>query len=116
MTMLSERGYAFKTSAEREVVRDIKEKLAYVAEDYDAEMAKAQTSSDIEKNYELPDGQVITIGAERFRCAEMLFRPNLVDNTAEGIHRMVYDSIMKCGRQTRRDLYCNVILSGGTTL
>ena len=52
-------------------MRDIKEKLAYVAEDYEAELAKSDTSSDIEKNYELPDGQVITVGAERFRCPEV---------------------------------------------
>ncbi len=68
---MGERGYTFATSADQEIVRDIKEKLAYVTEDYEAELAKAETSSDIEKNYELPDGQVITVGAERFRCAEV---------------------------------------------
>ena len=71
MKMLTERGYSFTTSAEREIARDIKEKLTYVAEDYETELAEAETSSDVEKNYQLPDGQWITVGAERFRCPEV---------------------------------------------
>ena len=67
--LCAENGYNFSTSAELEIVKDIKEKLAFVVIDFDAAMKKEASSKEYDKQYTLPDGNIVTLGNQRFRCA-----------------------------------------------
>lgn len=114
--ILTESGNSFTTTAEREIVRDIKEKLCYVSLNYEEDMRNTEHLASITKTYEMPDGQVISIGNERFRAPELLFQPKLRGLELKGVHQNIYDSIMKCDVDIRKELYGNIVLSGGTTM
>ena len=114
--MLSERGYSFTTTAEKEIVRDIKEKLSYVGLDIEDKLQKAETSSELAHDCELRDGLVIAIGRVRFRCPEVLFKPNFIVLKQHDIDKLTFSSIMKCDVDIRKDLYNNLVCLGGTTM
>eukprot|EP00746_Dinoflagellata_sp_MGD_P073172 gnl/MRDRNA2_/MRDRNA2_29705_c0_seq1.p1 gnl/MRDRNA2_/MRDRNA2_29705_c0~~gnl/MRDRNA2_/MRDRNA2_29705_c0_seq1.p1 ORF type:complete len:773 (-),score=164.10 gnl/MRDRNA2_/MRDRNA2_29705_c0_seq1:1659-3977(-) len=107
--ILTERGYSFTTTAERDIIKDVKERLGFAASNFDAAMA----SGGLEKSYELPDGQCITLGNERFRVVEALFTPSFLGLEVPGLHQLVFNAIMKCDVDIRKDLYANMVLSGG---
>ena len=71
MKILTERGYSFTTTEEREIGRDIKEKFCYIALHYDTELKSTEESSYKNQTYMLSDGNIITVGAESFRCASI---------------------------------------------
>ncbi len=59
---------------------------------------------------------MITIGNERFRCPEVLFNPSMIGMESLGIHDTTFQSIKQCDVDIRKDLYSNIVLSGGTTM
>jgi len=110
-------SYTIRPTDWNVVLSDVKEKLCFVSLDFDAEMEEAATSSYFDKSYELPNGDVITLGNERFHCPECLFQPNLAGcELFDGVHQMVYDTIRKCDIHKQKDLFSNIVLSGGLTM
>jgi actin-related protein len=59
---------------------------------------------------------LILIMVLSFRAPEALFQPSLVGLEAAGVHETTYMTITKCDLDIRRDLYGNIVLSGGTTM
>jgi len=110
------RGYVFNNSADFETVKMIKEKLAYVAYDIEAENKLADETTVLNEKYTLPDGRVINVGKERFECSEVLFQPDLIGLESEGVSVLLYDTIMKQTMDTRPELFKHIVLSGGTTM
>ncbi|MHA1457602.1 MAG: actin, cytoplasmic 2 [Promethearchaeota archaeon] len=114
--LLRQKGYSFTTSAEKEIVRDIKEKLCYCAIDPEKEMMLSKKVAGMEKSYMLPDGETINVGVERFLAPECFFNPSVIGKELEPLDDVIVGAITECDVDLRRDLYSNIVLSGGSTM
>jgi len=106
MESLNAKGYSLTTTAERAVVVDIKEKLCYVALNASKERSKG---SALEKAYELPDGQMLNIGEERFSSPEILFQGD------DSLGDKIMQSMLRCKEHTQA-MARNVVLCGGNSM
>ena len=126
--LLRKSGHHLHTTAEREVVRTIKEKCCYVA----LNPAKEEKEWKNEE-FRLPDGNTVQVcsmppghdlilmlppqlGPERFRAPEILFNPELIGQEYAGVHQVVVDAINRVDLDLRKSLFSNIVLSGGSTL
>ncbi|KAL1461799.1 hypothetical protein WDU94_013670 [Cyamophila willieti] len=110
--LLKKEGVNFRTTAEFEIVRTIKEKACYLS----SNPIKEETSDSEKHQYILPDGSSLDIGHARFRAPEVLFRPDLIGEESNGIHEVLSFAIQKSDLDLRKVLYQNIVLSGGSTL
>lgn len=119
--LLRKAGYVFHTSAEKEIVRQIKEKTSYVAADPRKEEKEWLNAAHSRKegkwiDYVLPDGKRLKVGQERFRAPEILFDPEIIGLEYAGVHQIVIDAINRTDLDLRKNLFANIVLSGGATL
>ena len=115
--LLLEMGESFTSSAELEIVKAIKEKVCFVALNYEEESVAAENSSQLDEVYELPDRRKITIGGKlRMQAPELIFQPQLNGESCKSLHALAWASVSNSDIDVRKDLCKNVILSGGTTM
>jgi len=53
-----------------------------------------ESQTDFEKAYTLPDGQVVTLGKERFKVPEVLFDPMMMGKELPGLHRQCHNCVI----------------------
>eukprot|EP01035_Chromulina_nebulosa_P017653 gene17653-23236_t len=108
--LLRRSSYIFHTSAELEVIRQIKESSCVIA------LNPIDLDNKASSIYQLPDGSNINLSSEIYSAPEILFQPSLIGSEYKGIHDCLVKSIMKSDIDLRRTLFSQIVLSGGSTL
>ena len=104
------------SSAGADYFQDIKENKCYVALDYLTEMLAFENDKSKETSFELPDGTTVAFGNQQIRCPEVLFSPSMIGKDFPGVAQATYNTIQACDIDVRRELYENMLLSGGSTM
>lgn len=115
LLLRKETGLRLTSSAEMEIVKEIKERECHITPDPKKE-AKDWQARQKRKEYKLPDGQLVDLGTERWKCNEILFDPEIIGSESDGLHSMLVNSIGRVDLDLRTSLYSNIVLSGGTTV
>jgi len=116
IALLQLRGYSLNRSADFDTARQIKESLCYVGYDLEIERRLALETTTLVKPFQLPDGNIIKVGRERFEAAEVLFDPQKAGVEGKGLHDLLFAAINKADMDLRPEFYKHIVLSGGTTM
>jgi len=111
--ILQESRINLSTSAERETAARMKQQMCYVSENFDEEV---NNFAGKEKQFEMPDGQMVTVHDQMIRVPEVMFNPALAGKEMMGLHELTKHTVDNCDMDVRKDLYSNVVVSGGTTM
>ena len=87
------KGYAFNSTADFEIVRELKEKYCFVSCDIKSDRKLDQETTYYNTYTKLPDGRKIRISCEKFEAPEILFQPHLVQNEEPGVHEILFNCI-----------------------
>lgn len=116
MKLLIGQGHPLNSRTDLETVRELKKKLCYIAYDLEAERRLARETTLVDRQYTLPDGRMLRIGAERFLAPEILFDPAQHGREGPGLAELVFRTIRKSDMHLQSALFANILLSGGSTL
>jgi len=116
VNLLQLRGYSLNRSADFDTARQIKERLCYVGYDLAVERRLAMETTTLVQPFQLPDGRIIKVGRERFEASEVLFDPDKAGVEGDGLHKLLFGSIMKADIDLRAEFFKHIVLSGGTTM
>ncbi|KAK2962479.1 putative Actin, gamma [Blattamonas nauphoetae] len=114
--LLMEAGYIFSSTAEMDLVREIKEQLCYVTPNLNTSITQLSTSSVSSRSFNLPDGSSIFLNTESFLATEPLFNPTLIGEDFTGIPQLISESISSCPTGVRATLSMSLLPVGGTSL
>lgn len=103
--------YHFANESGFQLSKVMKESVGAVALDFDERMKDTDTIQ-----FKVSEDSDITLGGERFRYSELLFQPKLDNVDCFGAAELIYESVMRSDIGLRKQLFANVMISGGTTL
>ena len=111
--LLEKNGYNFSTMAEKEIIKDIKEKACYISNNNNFEEELKKINNFL---YELPDGKKIELKEERIKCPEVLFNPSIINNKEKNISQNCFEAVEKCDIDIKKEIYNCIDLTGGSSM